>query len=152
MPLLALPCPAAFVGLADFSFVLTYRRSVRPQILKSAHPEAREGLLKEAALLALLQHRNVVGLIGVVTVPRTMPAVLLLTFCEHGNLREFVAKGGANTATAIDTTMLLTFCADVAAGLHYLSSRRIVHRDVAARNVSGGPDRAARLLGRRAGR
>ena len=27
------------------------------------------------------------------------------------------------------------YCHDVACGMHYLSSRRIVHRDVAARNV-----------------
>ena len=31
--------------------------------------------------------------------------------------------------------MLLTYCHDVACGMHYLSSRRVVHRDVAARNV-----------------
>ena len=94
--------------------------------------ESRDALLREAALVALLRHENVVGLIGVVTVPRRMPPLLLLTFCEHGELNTYVREVPANE---VDTSMLLTFCADVAAGLSYLSSRRIVHRDVAARNV-----------------
>eukprot|EP00035_Acanthoeca_spectabilis_P002076 m.84916 g.84916 ORF g.84916 m.84916 type:complete len:332 (-) comp11334_c1_seq1:49-1044(-) len=61
-----------------------------------------------------------------------MPALLLLTYCEHGDLLRFVTDA---KATELNTSMLLTFCADVAAGMSYLSSRRIVHRDIAARNV-----------------
>jgi serine/threonine protein kinase len=40
---------------------------------------------------------------------------------------------------ALDTSMLLSYCHDVATGLHYLSSRNMVHRDIAARNVSTSP-------------
>lgn len=97
------------------------------KILKVGHGDSRTALLKEAALMALLQHPNIVQLIGVVTVPRSMPALLLLTYCEHGALDEFVASPAAE---GLDTSMLLSFCADIAAGLSYLSSRRIVHRDV----------------------
>lgn len=35
----------------------------------------------------------------------------------------------------LNTSLLLSYCHDVAAGLHYLSSRKILHRDIAARNV-----------------
>jgi hypothetical protein len=51
-------------------------------------------------------------------------------YCENGCLIDVVRK-----ADAPDTHMLLTYCHDVASALHYLGSRRIVHRDVAARNV-----------------
>jgi hypothetical protein len=35
----------------------------------------------------------------------------------------------------LNTSLLLTYCFEVGSGLHYLSSRRVVHRDIAARNV-----------------
>ena len=92
----------------------------------------RTELLEEAAMLALLNHRNILPLVGVVTVPRDMPALVLLMYCERGTLKDHVATAGVG---GISTVALLTFCAEVLQGLHYISSRRIVHRDVAARNV-----------------
>lgn len=61
-----------------------------------------------------------------------MPALLVLEYCEHGTLLDHVRNSEYDT---LDTSMMLTYCHDVACGMHYLSSRRIVHRDVAARNV-----------------
>lgn len=90
----------------------------------------RENLLREAALMSLCDNRNVVMLIGVVTIPRNMPPLLLIEYCEHGTL-----LGAVRNTADMDRHLLLTFCHDVASGLHYLGSRRIVHRDVAARNV-----------------
>ena len=54
--------------------------------LKSGDSPARAELLREAALMALFEHPNIVAQIGVVTVPRSMPALLVLEFCEHGML------------------------------------------------------------------
>ena len=123
---------------------LLYILTLCLQVLKaSTHTESRDALLREAALVALLQHEHVVGLIGVVTVPRRMPPLLLLTYCEHGELLNFVRQVSPDE---VDASMLLTFCADVAAGLSYLSSRRIIHRDVAARNVSDAMQKKAILL------
>eukprot|EP00037_Helgoeca_nana_P029899 m.363711 g.363711 ORF g.363711 m.363711 type:complete len:747 (+) comp28070_c0_seq12:2867-5107(+) len=82
--------------------------------------------------MALFDHKNIVTLIGVVTVPRTMPVLLVLEFCEYGTLLDHVQ---GSDPEYVDTSMLLTYCHDVAIGFHYLSSRKIVHRDVAARNV-----------------
>jgi serine/threonine protein kinase len=83
--------------------------------------------------------------------------MLVLEYCEHGTLLDHVKDA---TTHSLDTSMLLTYCHDVASGtqrpshtcgtkttptthprhfstpgMHYLSSRRIVHRDIAARNV-----------------
>ena len=100
--------------------------------LKTSTDESRANLLREAALMALFDHPNVVAMLGVVTVPRHMPAMLVLEFCENGTLLEHVA--GSNSSN-VNTSRLLTYCHDVVSGMHYLSSRRIVHRDLAARNV-----------------
>lgn len=73
-----------------------------------------------------------VGVIGVVTIPRNLPALLILEYCEHGTLWEYVRS---EPVDELGSLTLLSFCLDVCSGMHYLSSRRIVHRDVAARNV-----------------
>jgi len=100
--------------------------------LKTTDATGRSELLKEAALMALFHHPNVVQLLGVVTVPRNMPALLVIEYCEQGMLLEYARRVDVDT---VDTSLLLTFCRDVGCGMHYLSSRKIVHRDLAARNV-----------------
>ena len=94
--------------------------------------EARADLLREAALGALLEHRNVVSTVGVCTVPRDVPALLLLSFCPEGSLEKLAASASPATVSTSDR---LTYCAQTLQGLQYIASIRIVHRDVAARNV-----------------
>ena len=98
----------------------------------SGSADARDALLREAALGALLDHRNVVATIGVTTAPRNVPALLLLSFCAEGTLEALAAA--ASPAT-MSTAERLTYCAQTLQGLQYIASIRIVHRDVAARNV-----------------
>ena len=92
----------------------------------------RTELLEEAAMLALLDHRNILPLVGVITVPRDLPALVLLMYCERGTLKDHVEAAGIG---GINTVTLLTFCAEVLQGMQHIASRRIVHRDIAARNV-----------------
>ena len=98
----------------------------------SGSADAREALLREAALGALLEHRNVLATVGVVTRPRDVPALLLLSFCPEGTLEALAATA---TATSVTVAERLTYCAQTLQGLQYIASIRIVHRDVAARNV-----------------
>ena len=83
--------------------------------------------------MALLDHRNVLALVGVVTVPRDLPALVLLMYCEGGELLEHVKH--PISPDGISTSQLLTFVAQVALGMQHISSCSIVHRDLAARNV-----------------
>jgi len=127
------------LGEGNYGYVFkgTYKSAgsiainVAVKTLKTADESARDELLTEAALMALLEHNNIVSMVGIITVPRNMPAVLVLELCDHGTLKDYVSENDHH----LDDSMLLTFCHDVASGMHYLSSRRIVHRDVAARNV-----------------
>jgi serine/threonine protein kinase len=58
--------------------------------------------------------------------------LLVLEFCEHGTLLEHVTDSDPES---LDASVLLTYCHGVGCGLSYLSSRKIIHRDCAARNV-----------------
>eukprot|EP00035_Acanthoeca_spectabilis_P015655 m.314236 g.314236 ORF g.314236 m.314236 type:complete len:1719 (-) comp16409_c0_seq16:107-5263(-) len=108
------------------------RLTVAVKSLKMSDTLVRDSLLREAALMALCDHQNLVQLLGIVTVPRNMPPLLVIEFCEHGTVLDVIRDP---EAADLDTHLRLSFCHDVASGLHYLGSRRIVHRDVAARNV-----------------
>ena len=102
---------------------------VAAKMVKLGSSAGMVALLKEAALMALLQHRNVLALVGVVTAPRDLPALILLEYCEGGELLS-TAKD-----TGLSTTQRLTYAAQVALGMQYVSARNIIHRDLAARNV-----------------
>lgn len=92
--------------------------------------EHEHSMLREAALCGALSHANLVGLVGVVTTPRSLPAMVLTEFCEHGPLDKFVSG-----KSHLPISMRLSMCADAARGLSFLEARCLVHRDVAARNV-----------------
>ena len=64
--------------------------------------------------------------------PRDVPALLLLEFCSKGSLKAHCDNAAADSMSVSER---LTYCAQVLQGLQYISTRRIVHRDVAARNV-----------------
>ena len=103
---------------------------VAAKTVKLGSPRGLEELLKEAALMAVLQHRNVLALVGVVTAPRDLPALILLEYCEGGELLKRVKD-----TRGLNTTKRLTYSAQVALGMQYVATRNIVHRDLAARNV-----------------
>ena len=95
---------------------------------------ARTDLLREGALMALLDHPNLVNIIGIVTKPRDMPVVLLMQLCARGSL-DFYLNSIAEQGEVLEQRIQLSFIADITRGLEHLANRRIVHRDVAARNV-----------------
>jgi len=86
--------------------------------------------------MALLQHPNLLQLVGIVT---TRPVLLLTAFMPHGDLREYlrkcrqpVDKGGPEV---IGLAQVKSMVLQVVDALAYLSSVSIIHRDIAARNV-----------------
>jgi serine/threonine protein kinase len=86
---------------------------------------------REAALLAALKHPNILSLVGVCTAGD--PLMILLQFCEHGSLHEFLREHtGFNELLPVSKMKILH---DIAVGMHYLTTRQVVHRDLAARNV-----------------
>lgn len=71
-------------------------------------------------------------LLNPVRSPSLQPALLLMEYCENGSVLEFVDGQDFESLT---TMTRLSFCHDAARGLEYLEARKVVHRDVAARNM-----------------
>lgn len=91
-------------------------------------------ILREAALLNLLNHPNLLRLEGVCS--KRHRTTSIMQFCENGCLQDLLramAKPDCNVSPELSTQ--LNFCADVASGLTYLANRGIVHRDVRSHNI-----------------
>ena len=116
--------------------------SVAVKTARSGANVGREELLKEATLMALLDHRFVLKLIGVVTAPRNLPVLIVLEFCEGGELLQRVQSAAPEE---LSVTNMLTYGAQIALGMQYIATRNIVHRDLAARNVLLSIDRTCKV-------
>ena len=101
--------------------------------------EARTDFIRESVISAQFTHSNIVGLVGVVTSGK--PMLMLFELCEHGSLSSFLKdraqRAGSETGQewALSLDHRTSICHQTAMGLDYLSSKRFIHRDVAARNV-----------------
>lgn len=83
--------------------------------------------LTEALLTSQLRHKNVLGLLGIVTAGH--PYLMILQFCERGALDVLLRSSSHKTHN------LVLYCLDIAEGMEYLAALQIVHRDLAARNI-----------------
>jgi serine/threonine protein kinase len=95
-------------------------------------PTDRGRLLDEATVVAQFSHKNVVSLVGVVTVGS--PTLLVFQYCAKGSLQQLLRSRrrfpGSNTVQS-----LLVYASGICDGMAYLATRRFVHRDLAARNI-----------------
>eukprot|EP00051_Salpingoeca_urceolata_P025905 m.472057 g.472057 ORF g.472057 m.472057 type:complete len:1128 (-) comp20381_c0_seq2:136-3519(-) len=111
--------------------------------IKCCRPRAKqkdqEDLLREIAIMKRfcgIYHENVVQLLGVVTV--SQPVQLVIEYCALGDAKTLLrrhrpARPGA--PSLMNMHIRIKLCADVAEGMHFLSSQGCVHRDLSARNI-----------------
>ena len=117
------------------SYIVTVKSLV---MRENAMISRKQHLLQEAALLVGLEHRHVIKLIGVVTL--SDPNLLVLEYCEYGTLESFIKSQDLSLAREYRAA------ADVADGMAYLATNKIVHRDLAACNVSVDSERRCKVM------
>ncbi|CAP31747.2 Protein CBG12830 [Caenorhabditis briggsae] len=97
--------------------------------LESITRDQVDELLHEARVMRRLDHPNVLRTYGVSVLRE--PLYLMNELCANGALREYL-KENHKTITISDK---LNFVLGAARGVAYLHSQRIIHRDLAVRNV-----------------
>eukprot|EP00040_Diaphanoeca_grandis_P011094 m.56790 g.56790 ORF g.56790 m.56790 type:complete len:753 (-) comp22292_c2_seq1:178-2436(-) len=92
----------------------------------------REEQIKEAKVIAQLQHPNIVAMYGI-CFSKTRGVSIVCELVPMGALNTFlIREEHSNTLTV---THLASFVKQIATGMEFMSSKNIVHRDLAARNV-----------------
>uniref|UniRef100_UPI00358E6B7E focal adhesion kinase 1-like isoform X2 n=1 Tax=Myxine glutinosa TaxID=7769 RepID=UPI00358E6B7E len=95
---------------------------------QSYSDSVRDKFLQEASTMRQFDHPHIVKLIGVISEP---PIWIVMELCTFGELRSYLQ---ANQYT-LDLATLILYMYHLSTALSYLESKKIVHRDIAARNV-----------------
>uniref|UniRef100_A0A8L8JYR0 Tyrosine-protein kinase n=1 Tax=Heligmosomoides polygyrus TaxID=6339 RepID=A0A8L8JYR0_HELPZ len=129
-----------FAGTLTTGFT-TRKVAVKVNKGKAVEKEVIEEMCKEAAIMRIFRHPNVVKFYGIAV--EREPVMLVMELVEGGSL-DIVLRTKKEELTVQDLT---NFALGAAKGLEYLHSKNCIHRDVAARNclVSGKEDVNQRL-------
>lgn len=97
--------------------------------------EQMVAFVNEAILMKSLDHQNLLCLLGVVLQPAS-PPLILTPFMTHGDLHKFLrhSRGVGSRRQLIGSRQIINFATQIARGMEYLASQKVVHRDLAARN------------------
>jgi epidermal growth factor receptor len=106
------------------------RRPVAMKILRdNGQQNMNKEFLDEAYIMASVKHHNLVKLLGVCITPKEL--ILVTPLMPLGCLRDYVEKNKHE----IGPKNLLEWGKQIANGMAYLEEHRMVHRDLALRNV-----------------
>ncbi|CAD5229103.1 unnamed protein product [Bursaphelenchus okinawaensis] len=94
--------------------------------------EKIEEIMKEARLMRMLRHKNIIRCYGVSA--DSEPLMILIEFCSGGSLDTYLRANGVKIT--IDERVSMSY--DAACGLNHIHRSRILHRDIAARNCLYG--------------
>lgn len=95
-----------------------------------APPEATMEVFEEAYVVAQLNHENIVSLCGVVT--QGKPFMIVLEFATGGDLLSYLKTPEGFKLHNLHREHM---AANVAHGLEYMHDQKVIHRDIAARNI-----------------
>ncbi|VDP57413.1 unnamed protein product [Heligmosomoides polygyrus] len=96
-------------------------------------------MMKEARLMRLFRHKNIVRIYGVAV--DEQPLLIILELVTGGALNSFLKDHGER----IDTKEKISMCIGAGSGVEYLHSNECMHRDLAARNCLITKDRVVKI-------
>ncbi|XP_034283421.1 mitogen-activated protein kinase kinase kinase 20 isoform X1 [Pantherophis guttatus] len=88
---------------------------------------------KEAEILSVLSHRNIIQFYGAVIEPPNYGIVT--EYASAGSLYDYI---NSNRSEEMDMDHIMTWAMDIAKGMHYLHMEapvKVIHRDLKSRNV-----------------
>jgi predicted Ser/Thr protein kinase len=95
----------------------------------SGYTSSQEFLREAALLINLRPHPNVVQILGVSKSTDGVNTVMIMEYCDGGSLDKVLSTSKMSFATKVQ------YLSGVAKGLYHLHKNKIIHRDIAARNV-----------------
>ncbi|XP_059622225.1 activated Cdc42 kinase Ack [Phlebotomus argentipes] len=138
--------------LGDGSFGVVRRGEWRPgggpaipvavKVLKAdvSMPGVVEDFFKEVQSMHVLDHPNLIHLHGVVL---SKPLMMITELADRGSLLDTLHT---RTLRHLSLTHIWRWAVEVATGMSYLETRRILHRDLACRNVFlHGPEERVKI-------
>ena len=107
------------------------------------HRTELNDLMAEIKLMSYIDpHPNLVSLIGSCSseLKRDGNLWLLIEFCEHGDLQNYLKKNESKILSGkkndpINSRSMLKWLFEIAKGMQYLEENKIMHGDLAARNI-----------------
>ncbi|XP_071102354.1 uncharacterized protein [Haliotis cracherodii] len=125
------------------------QQEVVAKVLKDTHDEDSALLMMAKINFAATkvgEHRNVLNFIGAVVSNDALGPVMVLEYCQNGQLDKWLnAKRTAVSTDVFDTIQTITL--GISRGMEYLSKRQIVHRKLAARNCLLTPENEIKISG-----
>ncbi len=108
----------------------------------SATPADKNNFLREAEVMLLLQHRNLVELVGVAVQQR--PWLMVVEYMRYGDLRS-VLRTLVEKGVSLHAAEQIDWCMQIAAGMNHITRQRLVHMDLAARNCLLGANNLVKI-------
>ncbi|XP_071102512.1 uncharacterized protein [Haliotis cracherodii] len=132
------------IATGKFAKIYTAKWTVTPKNVKDVVAKVLKVRESEDDILLMLakinfaatqvgEHRNVLGFLGAVMENDALGPVMVLEYCETGQLDKWLTKQRSNTNEDI-LDRIQNFTLEIARGMEYLASKGIVHRKLAARN------------------
>nr|XP_006006090.1 PREDICTED: mitogen-activated protein kinase kinase kinase MLT isoform X2 [Latimeria chalumnae] len=98
---------------------------------------------KEAEILSVLSHKNIIQFYGAVL---ESPNYCIVTeYASGGSLYDYLSS---TKSEEMDMDLVMTWAMDIGKGLHYLHMEapvKVIHRDLKSRNVVISPDRILKI-------
>jgi len=102
-------------------------KKLRTKVYRKDKDKILRAFKQEISLLRELKHHNVIGMIGICTKPKC----IVTEFLDNGSLHDFLRK----PTCVVDIHLQTQFAMDIALGMNYLHSMKIIHRDLKSHNL-----------------